>query len=394
MVIGIGARLLARARTTAACTPSSTASRSCSSSRAPSAFAIGAIASARRGARRHARRGAPGARAAAGRSDAPAVAAALRRTRLANIDAVERARPPMRIILRADRALARPLVPHERGHRRSPSRSSSRRAVDRRDRAHDRRPTSARSSAGRDRRLRRAALARGDARHRAACPASWRRSPYRARAGAQLRFGRARARGAVQGVPAVQRLLRRVSTRPATRSSCRRRVSCCRRAGARCSACGRGDRLTVEVLEGRRPGGRVTVADLFETYIGLARLHGDATPSTGCMRERPRSGAVTSARRRRVARSSSASSKRMPAVTLGDDQPRGGQELRRHDGEEPRSSSRASSSFFACTLAFGVVYNSARIALSERGRELATPARAGLHARRDLATSCWARWRC
>ena len=27
---------------------------------------------------------------------------------------------------------------------------------------------------------------------------------------------------------------------------------------------------------------------------------------------------------------------------------------------------------FACTLAFGVVYNSARIALSERGRELAT----------------------
>ena len=43
----------------------------------------------------------------------------------------------------------------------------------------------------------------------------------------------------------------------------------------------------------------------------------------------------------------------------------------------------------AASVAFGVVYNSARIALSERGRELASLRVLGFTRGRDLATSCW-----
>ena len=48
---------------------------------------------------------------------------------------------------------------------------------------------------------------------------------------------------------------------------------------------------------------------------------------------------------------------------------------------------------FACILAFGVTYNAARIALSERGRELATLRVLGFTARRS-PTSCSVRSAC
>ncbi|WP_119167849.1 ABC transporter permease [Algihabitans albus] len=133
---------------------------------------------------------------------------------------------------------------------------------------------------------------------------------------------------------------------------------------------GHGDLVTVEVLEGRRPITDVPVVGLFETYIGTpAHMHIDAL--NRLMRERP----VVSGAHLRV-------------------DPLGQNALFAELKETPEVSSvmlrqAAVDTFyetmgetlmifvsffvvFACTLAFGVVYNSARIALSERGRELAT----------------------
>jgi putative ABC transport system permease protein len=131
-----------------------------------------------------------------------------------------------------------------------------------------------------------------------------------------------------------------------------------------------GDRITVEVLEGRRPVIDVPVAATFETYIGspaymeigaLSRLMGEPPSVT--------------------------------AVHLGVD-PRREVQLYRALKTIPMVSSvtlrnAAITTFhetmaktilifvgffvvFSATLAFGVTYNAARIALSERGRELAT----------------------
>jgi putative ABC transport system permease protein len=47
----------------------------------------------------------------------------------------------------------------------------------------------------------------------------------------------------------------------------------------------------------------------------------------------------------------------------------------------------------AGTIAFGVVYNSARIALSERSRELASLRVLGF-TRGEISTSCLESWRC
>lgn len=133
---------------------------------------------------------------------------------------------------------------------------------------------------------------------------------------------------------------------------------------------GYGDLVTVEVLEGRRPTADVPVVGLFETYIGTpAHMHIDAL--NRLMGERP----VVSGAHLRV-------------------DPLGQTALFAELKETPEVSSvmlrqAAVDTFhetmgetlmifvsffvvFACTLAFGVVYNSARIALSERGRELAT----------------------
>jgi putative ABC transport system permease protein len=48
---------------------------------------------------------------------------------------------------------------------------------------------------------------------------------------------------------------------------------------------------------------------------------------------------------------------------------------------------------FACIIAFGVVYNAARIALSERGRELATLRIIGF-TRGKWPSFCWGNRRC
>jgi putative ABC transport system permease protein len=131
-----------------------------------------------------------------------------------------------------------------------------------------------------------------------------------------------------------------------------------------------GQSITVEVLEGRRPVFQVPVAATFETYIG-SPAYMDIRALNRLMHER----------------------ESVNSVHLRLDHERQG-DFFRELKEVPKISSMtlkeaAVTTFhetlartllifisffvvFACTLAFGVTYNAARIALSERGRELAT----------------------
>jgi putative ABC transport system permease protein len=133
---------------------------------------------------------------------------------------------------------------------------------------------------------------------------------------------------------------------------------------------GIGDHVRVRILEGRRPEVSLPVVDTVETYIGMpAWIHVAALDRR--LKERPSA----------------------EYVSLLIDRTREG-ELFRELKELPMVSAvmirqAAIDSFYetiaehlmvfvsmfsmlACVLGFGVAYNSARIALSERGRELAT----------------------
>jgi putative ABC transport system permease protein len=131
-----------------------------------------------------------------------------------------------------------------------------------------------------------------------------------------------------------------------------------------------GERITVEVLEGRRPVVEVPVVATFETYIG-SPAYMDIRALDRLMRERP---SVTAVHLRvdpalrdalflelkTLPRASSITVRQAAVQTFRD------------------TMAKTITIFvgffivFACALAFGVTYNAARIALSERGRELAT----------------------
>lgn len=132
----------------------------------------------------------------------------------------------------------------------------------------------------------------------------------------------------------------------------------------------RGDRVTVEVLQDRRPVADLRVADLVDTYLGTpAYMRRDAL--NRLMREGPSlSGAhlqVDPAREDQVFREL----KNTPMVAgtiLRDAAVRSFRETM----AETIDIIVAFYVGFAALLAGGVVYNSVRISLSERGRELAT----------------------
>jgi putative ABC transport system permease protein len=131
-----------------------------------------------------------------------------------------------------------------------------------------------------------------------------------------------------------------------------------------------GDRVWVEVLEGRRPEIALPVVGLVETYIAMpAFINIDAL--NRLLKERPSTEYVNILLDRREEAAFYAELKELPLVSAV--------MLRQ----------AAIDSFYdtivehimvfitlfsglACALGFGVAYNSARIALSERGRELAT----------------------
>jgi putative ABC transport system permease protein len=133
---------------------------------------------------------------------------------------------------------------------------------------------------------------------------------------------------------------------------------------------GAGGTVSVEFLEGRRMVREVPVAGLVDDLIGLGAWIDAAALSRLLEEDATVSGALLRVRQDRAA-ALYAELKRMPAVA----------------GVAVRSAMLASvrdtldRSFaissvilvgFACVIITGVVYNSARIALSERGRELAS----------------------
>ena len=131
-----------------------------------------------------------------------------------------------------------------------------------------------------------------------------------------------------------------------------------------------GDHVWVNVLEGRRPQVRLPVVDLVETYIAMpAYVRIDAL--NRLMRERPVVQHVSLLLDPREAPALYRELKALPevsAVTI-----RQAAVASFYDTViEHVMVFITSFSIFACALGFGVTYNATRIALSERGRELAT----------------------
>jgi putative ABC transport system permease protein len=131
-----------------------------------------------------------------------------------------------------------------------------------------------------------------------------------------------------------------------------------------------GDQVTVEVLEGTRPTRIVTVAGISNELLGstaymeaeaLRRLVGGGPVASGAfLATNPR---LTDSLYRRL--------KQLPAIGS----------VRVREAELLSFERTIAESFnislyiamvFACVIAFGMVYNGARVALSERGRELAS----------------------
>ena len=132
----------------------------------------------------------------------------------------------------------------------------------------------------------------------------------------------------------------------------------------------RGDAVWVEVLEGRRPALQLPVVELFETYIGTPAYMNLAALNR-MLFEGPSVGYAHLLVDRAAEPALFAALKDLPEVSAV--------ALRRAAVDTFHETMGETLliyvSFFvvfACTLAIGTVYNSARIALSERGRELAT----------------------
>ncbi|UCD70142.1 MAG: FtsX-like permease family protein [Betaproteobacteria bacterium] len=131
-----------------------------------------------------------------------------------------------------------------------------------------------------------------------------------------------------------------------------------------------GDTLQVEVLEGARPVRSIQIARLVDELIGLG-AYMEISALNRVMREGPSISGAYLAIDDRHARDLNRTLKSLPAV--------GGVAFREallESFQEILDRSVVTATLiniiFACIIAFGVVYNGARIALSERGNELAS----------------------
>ena len=131
-----------------------------------------------------------------------------------------------------------------------------------------------------------------------------------------------------------------------------------------------GDRLTIEVLEGRRPQQDVLVSGLVEEYLGIAAYMSPPALRRLLGEDEVLSGGYLAVDPRREG-DLYHSLKTMPAVA--------GVSLKRAAFERFRSTMDQTMGvmilfnvLFAGTIAFGVVFNAARISLSERSRDLAS----------------------
>lgn len=186
---------------------------------------------------------------------------------------------------------------------------------------------------------------------------------------ARLRVGAAARRVAVEGFAPGTTLRPPVDERGRNRPVPDRGISLTTKL-AEVLGVGVGDEVTVEVLEGERPTVDIEVTDLFSSFIGLgARM--DSVALSRLVGEGPSlSGAhllVDPARRREL----DAALKETPLVAGVGSRI---DSLRRFEESTAESMSFMAFFlvFFASVLVVGVVYNDARVALAERGRELAS----------------------
>lgn len=132
----------------------------------------------------------------------------------------------------------------------------------------------------------------------------------------------------------------------------------------------RGDSVWVDVLEGRRPSAWIPVVDTFDTFIGMPAIM-DLSALNRLLKEPPRLEFVNLLLDNSKQQQLFALLKELPAVSAV--------MLRQTAYQSFYDTVGENLLFFisiftglAAALAFGVAYNSTRIALSERGRELAT----------------------
>jgi putative ABC transport system permease protein len=185
----------------------------------------------------------------------------------------------------------------------------------------------------------------------------------------KLRFRHRSRQAAVLGLPAVPRLNRILDseTRPVALPPQGLVMS---RTLADILGVNRGDTVVLEVQEGTRPVLPIVVADVVDEYIGTS-VYAEIGALRRLMREgETLSGAFLAVNRddeeelyRRVK-----SSPRVAGVLLK----RAALESFQKTIAKNIAIIRTVNMLFAAVIAFGVVYNSARISLSERSRELAT----------------------
>ncbi|MEJ2424846.1 MAG: FtsX-like permease family protein [Candidatus Thiodiazotropha sp.] len=140
---------------------------------------------------------------------------------------------------------------------------------------------------------------------------------------------------------------------------------------------GIGDSVWVEIREGRQPKRRIPVVDLFETYMAMP-AYLNIRAFDRMMGERPSVEVVNLLVDEQELTRLYQRLKALPkvsAITLKD------AAVKEFHDTMAETLMMYVSFFaaFACALGFGVVYNSTRIALSERGRELATLRVLGFH---------------
>jgi putative ABC transport system permease protein len=131
-----------------------------------------------------------------------------------------------------------------------------------------------------------------------------------------------------------------------------------------------GDPLQVDVLEGRRPHLQVPVTGVFETYIGVPAFI-DIDTLNRLLKERPSLEYANLLVDETARPALYARLKALPEISAV---------MLREAAISTFHETLAETlliyisffAMFACALGFGVVYNSTRIALSERGREMAT----------------------
>lgn len=134
--------------------------------------------------------------------------------------------------------------------------------------------------------------------------------------------------------------------------------------------CGVGDVVRLEVLDGARPVRDVPVAGVVRDFIDL-NAYMDLVALRRLLREQETSSGAFLAVDARDADALYAQLKRIPRIASVGIQ-RAMLESYRRTMAENVLRMRAINLFFACVVAFGVVYNAARVMLSERSRELAT----------------------